>query len=136
MLSSTTLSEPTRVLLVDDNSAMLSRAGAVLADQCLIVGVVQDGPAALAAAKSLHPDVIVLDISMPGMNGLEVASRLRATGSTAAVVFLTVHDEDDFVLAAASAGGIGYVVKSRLVSDLPQAVREARAGRRFVSARR
>jgi DNA-binding NarL/FixJ family response regulator len=136
MPSSITLSEPTRVLLVDDNSAMLSRAGAVLSADCLIVGVVQDGRAALAAVKSLQPEVIVLDISMPGMNGLEVASRLRATGSTAAVVFLTVHDEDDFVLAAASAGGIGYVVKSRLVSDLPQAVREARAGRRFVSARR
>jgi DNA-binding NarL/FixJ family response regulator len=136
MPSSTTLSEPTRVLLVDDNSAMLSRAGAVLADQCLIVGVVQDGPAALAAAKSLHPDVIVLDISMPGMNGLEVASRLRAAESTAAIVFLTVHDEEEFVLAATSAGAIGYVLKSRLVSDLPAAVREARAGRRFVSVRR
>jgi DNA-binding NarL/FixJ family response regulator len=136
MPSSTTLSEPTRVLLVDDNSAMLSRAGAVLAGDCLIVGVVQDGPAALASAKSLHPDVIVLDISMPGMNGLEVASHLRAAGSTAAIVFLTVHAEEEFVVAAQSAGGIGYVLKSRLVSDLPEAVREARAGRRFVSVRR
>ena len=136
MPSSTTLSEPTRVLLVDDNSAMLSRAGAVLAEGCLIVGVVQDGRAALAAEKSLRPEVIVLDISMPGMNGLEVASRLRAAESTAAIVFLTVHDEEDFVLAATSAGGIGYVLKSRLVSDLPEAVREARAGRRFVSVRR
>jgi DNA-binding NarL/FixJ family response regulator len=136
MPSSTTLSEPTRVLLVDDNSAMLSRAGAVLADSSLIVGVAQDGRAALAAAKSSHPDVIVLDISMPGMNGLEVASRLRATGSTAAIVFLTVHDEEDFILAASLAGGTGYVLKSRLVSDLPEAVREARAGHRFVSVRR
>jgi len=130
------LSEPTRVLLVDDNAAMLSRAGAVLGPECLIVGVVQDGPAAIAAARSLKPEVIVLDISMPGMNGLEVASHLRATGSTSALVFLTVHAEDEFILAAAAAGGIGYVLKSRLVSDLPEAVREARAGRRFVSARR
>ena len=70
---------------------------------------------------------------MPGMNGLEVARHLRTTGSTAAVVFLTVHDEEEFVDAAKAAGAIGYVVKPRLASDLMLAVREARAGRTFVS---
>ena len=70
---------------------------------------------------------------MPGMTGLEIASRLRRSGSTAAVVFLTVHDEEDFVLAAKAAGAIGYVVKTRLVSDLVVAVQEAHAGRPFVS---
>lgn len=123
-----------RVLIVDDNDAMLARASAVLAQDCVIVGAVRDGSAALAAANALQPEVVVLDISMPGMSGLEVASRLRAAGSTVAIVFLTVHGDEAFVLAAKLAGGIGYVVKPRIVSDLPVAVRAAQAGRPFVSA--
>jgi DNA-binding NarL/FixJ family response regulator len=122
-----------RILLVDDNEEMLIRAEAVLTAPCEVVGFARDGGAALAAARSLHPDVIVLDISMPGMNGLELAARLRESGSTAAVVFLTVHHEQEFVTAARAAGGIGYVVKPRLASDLMLAVREALAGREFVS---
>lgn len=134
MPSSTTSSSPTRVLLVDDSEAMLARAAAALAGECGIVGAVTDGLAALAAAQSLQPDVVVLDISMPGISGLQVASRLSAAGVMAAIVFLTVHDGEEFVLAAKLAGATGYVVKTRLVVDLPVAVREARAGRSFVSA--
>jgi DNA-binding NarL/FixJ family response regulator len=126
--------QATRVLLVDDSEAMLDRASRVLSPGCVIVGAVKDGAAALEAATALQPDVIVLDISMPGMTGLEVAARLREEGSTAAVVFLTVHDDREFVGAATSAGGTGYVVKLRLASDLMVAVQEARAGRSFVSA--
>jgi DNA-binding NarL/FixJ family response regulator len=133
MLSSTTSSEPARVLLVDDNTAMLARAAAVLTPGCRIVGAVTDGRAALDVAATLRPDVIVLDISMPGMTGFEIASGLRQAGSTAAIVFLTVHDEEAFVLAGKAVGGIGYVVKPRLQSDLAIAVREALAGRPFVS---
>jgi CheY-like chemotaxis protein len=136
MQSSTTSSEPVRVLLVDDNEAMLTRAAAVLTPCCVIVAAVRDGRAALDAARTLRPDVIVLDISMPGMTGFEVATRLRERGSTAAVVFLTVHNDEEVVAAARAAGGIGYVVKPRLVSDLMLAVREARVGRPFVSALR
>ena len=134
MQSSTTSSELARVLLVDDNDAMLARAAAVLSPSCVVVGTVKDGAAALEAAQALRPDVIVLDICMPGMTGFEVASRLRERGSTAAVVFLTILQDEEFVLAAKAAGGIGYVVKRRLVSDLSLAVREARARRPFVSA--
>ena len=123
-----------RVLLADDSEAMLSRASAVLKPNCEIVGAVKDGQAALQAAAALHPDVIVLDISMPGMTGLEVAARLRKAGSTTPVVFLTVHDDEEFVQAATRAGGTGYVVKLRLAADLMPAVQEARAGRSFVSA--
>jgi len=112
---------------------MLARAASVLTPGCLVVGSARDGLAALEAARTLHPDVIVLDISMPGMTGLEIACHLRRAGSTAAVVFLTVHDEDEIVSAARAAGGIGYVVKSRLASDLRFAVDEAVAGRQFVS---
>jgi two-component system response regulator NreC len=132
MPSSTTSCEP-RVLLVDDNEAMLARAASALTPGCLVVGAAKEGQSALEAARNLHPDVIVLDISMPGMSGLEIASCLREAGSTAALVFLTVHDEEEIVSAAKAAGGIGYVVKSRLVSDLAVAVREAVAGRPFVS---
>jgi len=99
----------------------------------MVVGTVKDGLAALTAAGALLPDVIVLDISMPGMNGFEVAARLRQTGSKAALVFLTVHNDEDFVAEAKAVGGIGYVVKSRLVSDLTLAVLEAQAGHPFVS---
>ena len=136
MPSSTTSSEVTRVLIVDDNEEMLSRAAAVLESGCVVVGAVKNGPAALQAAGSLHPDVIVLDIGMAGMNGFEVATRLRDSGSTAAVVFFTVHEDEEFVAAAKAVGGIGYVVKPRLGADLLLAVREAKARRSFVSAMR
>ena len=69
-----------RVLLVDDSDVILERATATLSHEYEIVGAVKDGPAALAAVGALKPDVIVLDISMPGMSGLEVASRLRRAG--------------------------------------------------------
>src|SRR5262245_21741167 len=100
-----TLSERARVLLADDNEAMLARAGAVLARSCDVVGAVKDGPAAVEAAMTLRPDVVVLDVSMPGMTGFEVASRLREEGSTAALVFLTVHEDEAFVVAARAVGG-------------------------------
>jgi DNA-binding NarL/FixJ family response regulator len=129
-----TLSDAARVLIVDDNEEMLARSATLLTPACDVVGAVKDGRAALDAAESLAPDVIVLDISMPGMTGLEVATRLRARGSKVAVVFLTVHDESDVIRAAKVVGGIGYVLKRRLASDLVVAVQEAVAGRPFVSS--
>lgn len=126
-------SERSRVLLVDDNDAILARASAVLAAACVVVGTAKDGPSALLAAEALRPDVIVLDISMPRMSGFEVAAKLRESGSTAALVFLTVHADDDFVAAARALGIICYVVKPRLAADLLHAVTEAHAGRGFVS---
>lgn len=113
---------------------MIERAAAVLRPDCVVVGTANNGADALGAVDTLRPDVVVLDISMPGMTGLEVASALRHQGSSAAVVFLTVHDDQDFVAAAQEAGGTGYVVKRRLAADLMTAVQEARAGRSFVSA--
>jgi|SRR4030095_131207 DNA-binding NarL/FixJ family response regulator len=131
----TALDHP-RVLLVDDSEVMLERATATLSKDCQVVGAVKDGPSALEAARTLRPDVIVLDISMPGMNGLEVAGRLRRAGSMVPIVFLTIHDDDELVQATQEAGGIGYVVKTMLPSDLVIAVNEACAGRRYVSQMR
>ena len=122
-----------RVLLVDDHEAMLMRAAGVLKTSCTIVGTAMNGRAGIDAAATLQPDVIVLDVSMPGMNGLEVAASLREAGSTAALIFFTVHQEQDLVAAALAAGALGYVTKQRLSTDLEHAVREAHAGRRFVS---
>ena len=122
-----------KVLLVDDSEKTLARAKLVLSARYVVVGAVTSGQAALEAARSLKPDVVVLDISMPGMTGFELAERLRAAGSTAHLVFLTVHEEQELILAAKNAGAIGYVVKSRLQSDLEMAVREACASRPFQS---
>jgi DNA-binding NarL/FixJ family response regulator len=125
--------ERPRVLLVDDNEMVLEYSVAMLSPWCVIVGALRDGKALLDWIGALQPDVVVLDISMPGMTGLEVALRLRRAGSTVPIVFLTVHYEEEFVEAAHEAGAFGYVLKRRLQSDLLTAIAEARAGRQFVS---
>jgi PAS domain S-box-containing protein len=122
-----------RVLLVDDNDDMLARAGEALTPACVVAGKARNGKAALEAAEVLRPDVIVLDISMPDMTGFEVAAHLRQTSSAAAIVFLSVHEGDEYLLAARAAGAVGYVVKSRLASDLLPAVHDAQVRRRLDS---
>ena len=121
------------MLLADDHPAMLALTATALAEEYLVVGRVGDGHELLADAERLHPDVIVLDISMPGLNGIEAARRLRSSHNPARLVFLTVHEDRDFARAALDAGGLGYVVKTRLVSDLLPAIRAALADRRFIS---
>ena len=111
-----------RVLIVDDNDAMRACTASLLADEFRIVGTAIDGDTAIAMVTALQPDVVVLDISLPDMSGLEVAALLRRMGSKSAVVFLTVHDQDDLVEAARAVGAVGYVVKSRMLADLPAAV--------------
>ena len=88
---------------------------------------------ALKAVKELKPDILVLDISMPVMDGIETAQRLRQANSKTRIVFLTVHDDPEFASAAMDAGAMGYVIKSRMVSDLLVAINEVYAGRTFVS---
>jgi DNA-binding NarL/FixJ family response regulator len=122
-----------RLLLADDHPAMLALAAAALADECLVVGKVSDGYELLAEAERLHPDVIVLDITMPRLDGIEAARQLRRSDRPARLVFLTVHENRAFAGAALDAGGLGYVVKTRLASDLLPAIRAALADRRFVS---
>src|SRR3954468_3370101 len=95
--STTTLSERARVLLVDDNEGMLARAASALSPDYEIVGSIKSGQAALKAAIAIQPDVIVMDISMPGMNGLEAAANLRAAGSTAGLVCFTADQEEDLI---------------------------------------
>ncbi len=122
-----------RILLADDHREMLKRVVHLLQSDFEVVGAVNDGQALLEAASQLRPDVVVLDISMPVMSGLEAADRLRGAGSKAKVVFLTVHADPDFVHESRASGALGYVVKPRLTSDLVPAIKEALANRSFVS---
>ena len=125
--------ERPRVLLADDHPAMLALTANALAGECLVVGTVGDGRALLAEAERLHPDLIVLDITMPRLDGIEAARQLRRSHRPARLVFLTVHEDADFARAALEAGGHGYVVKARLATDLLPAIRAALADRRFIS---
>lgn len=122
-----------RVLLADDNPSMLQAARRILEPEFQVVGTVHDGQAVLEAADALRPDILILDISMGMLNGLEAARLLTRTMSKAKIVFLTVHQDQEFVEEAFSVGALGYVVKPRLGTDLLLAVREALMGRTFVS---
>jgi len=128
-----TLPQLARLLLADDHAAMLAQVVKRLTGTFEIVGSVTNGLDLLQAAARLNPEVVVLDITMPGMDGIEVARQLKRAGCRAKLVFLTVHNDPDYVHAAFQAGGTAYVVKSRLASDLVTAIRETLAGRSFVS---
>jgi len=123
----------TRVLLADDHQAVLDRVCGLLGDGFEVIGAVNNGRDAVVEAERLDPDVLVIDISMPILNGLQAAGRLRAAHSRTKVIFLTVHTDHDFVAAALSAGASGYVAKADIATDLVPAIREAVAGRLFVS---
>jgi DNA-binding NarL/FixJ family response regulator len=122
-----------RVLLADDHEDFLAVEARHLEPEFDVVKAVGDGRALLEEAARLEPDILVLDISMPVLSGLDAARRLQASGCQARIVFLTVHDDPDYVRAALAAGALGYVVKCRLASDLLLAMHEALAGRSFVS---
>ncbi len=122
-----------RILLADDHGAVLKSVAEVLAPYFDVVGAVRDGSALVEAAKSLDPDVLVVDISMPVLNGIQAVAQLQHDGSRAKVVFLTINEGDDFVQACFAVGANGYVVKSLLVSDLVLAVNEVLAGHNFVT---
>jgi DNA-binding NarL/FixJ family response regulator len=122
-----------RVLLADDHQTILTLTADSLAGEYSVVGTATDGSELVAEAERLHPDVIVLDITMPRLDGIEAAQQLRHLRQGARLVFLTVHEDADYARAALEAGGLGYVVKARLASDLLPAIRAALADRRFVS---
>jgi DNA-binding NarL/FixJ family response regulator len=121
-----------RVLLADDHEAILDRVRAVLGEDFDIVGTVNNGRDAIVEVQRLDPDVLVIDISMPILNGLQTVSQLRSNRRTK-VVFLTVHKDHDFVEAAFSAGASAYVVKADVTTDLVPAIRDALEGCRYIS---
>ena len=122
-----------RVLLADDHQAVLQRVCGLLGEDFDIVGTVNNGRDAVVATLRLNPDVLVIDISMPILNGLQAAQQLRSAKHSTRVVFLTVHRDEEFVDAALSAGASGYVTKSDVATDLIPAISEALAGRIYMS---
>jgi DNA-binding NarL/FixJ family response regulator len=123
-----------RVVLADDNIQVLEYVRDFLsANCCEVVGIVTDGQAAIEAATKLLPDVVVLDLSMPLLNGIEAAKRMLEANPSTRIVFLTVEKDPDTCHAALETGACGYVLKPRLATDLIPAIELAKDGRRFVS---
>ena len=125
--------EPTRVLLADDAPEMLDMVQHLLEKDCDIVGLAHNGEEALEAVGTLDPDLVILDISMPLIDGFQVARRLRERGHRAKIIFVTVHEDRDYIEAAWMAGALGYVLKSQLATDLMLALPEVLAGKTFSS---
>ena len=121
------------MLLADDFPLFLERVSSVLEPAFEVVERVGDGQSLLEAATKLDPDLIVTDLSMPILNGLEAMKRLMESGCTAKIVFLTVNTDPDVVQASLAAGALAYVAKNQLAADLLPAIREALAGRIFIS---
>jgi DNA-binding NarL/FixJ family response regulator len=121
-----------RVLLADDHIAFLESVKRLVEAAFDVVALAGGGRQALELARRLQPDVVVLDIGMPGLDGFQTLEQLRRQNPEARVVFLTMHRDDDFVSAAINAGAHGYVLKSRAAMDLISAIHHALAGRLFV----
>lgn len=123
-----------RVLIAEDHPAMRARLASFLESEFDIVANVTSGLAAVEAAGKFIPDVFILDVSMPILDGPDVARRLKAQGCDAKIVFLSVSRDADQVATCFAAGGDAYVSKMSMATDLIYAITEVLAGRKFVSA--
>ena len=122
-----------RVLLADDHTLLLGALEKLLADECDVVGQVSDGRALVTAAEELKPDVIVLDISMPLLNGVEAARQIKQKLRNVKLVFLTMNEDADLAAEAFRAGASAYLLKRSATSELPLAIREVMQGRSYVT---
>lgn len=122
-----------RILLADDHRILTGGLRSLLEPEFDLVEIVEDGRQLVARAKELKPDVIVADITVPLLNGLEAVGQLRKAGSTAKVVFLTMHRDVSYAIKAFELGASAFVVKHSAPSELVSAIREALVGRTFVS---
>ena len=125
--------ERPRIFLADDHAEFLALAVRLVESEFEVVKTFGDGQAMVNEVAAHDPDLLVLDISMPGLNGIEAALQLKEAGRKTKIVFLTVHQDSDYLRSALATGALGYVVKDRLALDLIAALREVLAGRRFVS---
>jgi DNA-binding NarL/FixJ family response regulator len=121
-----------RVVVADDHAGVLQAATSILAQAFDVVSSVLDGEAAVDATLRSRPDAVVLDIDMPRLDGFRTAARIRSSGSDARIVFLSSHDDDDFVIAGMTRGASAFVAKPRMDRDLVLAVGQVLAGRSFV----
>ena len=133
MCKVSTVTKHIRLILVDDNPAVSSQVIRLLPSGFEVVGMLEDGAGLRGALQEHQPDIIVLDITLPGLSGIALALQLRDAGVAARIVFLTVHNDPDYVRAALAAGAAAYVVKTRLSLDLLPALEAVIEGRRFIS---
>ena len=122
-----------RLLLADDHTLLLEGIRLMLEPEFELVGSVEDGQALLAAAEKLKPDVILLDISMPVLNGIDAARQLRKIIPSSRLIFLTMHGDADYVTEAFRVGASGYLLKRSAASELVTAIREVLKGHHYVS---
>ena len=121
------------VLLADDRKDFLETVARLLQPEFDVLGTATNGKALISATERFKPDVVIVDISMPVLNGIEAVRRLRDSCTKAQFVFLTVHESSDYIDAALATGALGYVVKSHLATDLSDAIKAANAGRPYLS---
>ena len=126
--------QPIRVLLADDHRIFREALRMVLAAECEVVGEASDGEQAVAIAAQLKPDVVVMDVGMPGIGGLAAARRIAREVPACKVLVLSQYDDEEYVLEAfGEAGCAGYVVKTDAAAELLSAVRAVHSGRRYLS---
>lgn len=125
--------KPVRIVIADDNKEMQKAIVDLLEPQFDVVAAVTDGRALVEAVERLNPDVALVDISMPILNGIDAVTQITARNSHVSVVFLTVNEDRDFVRAALKAGGLGYVVKRQMATDTIPAIMAVLDGRTFIS---
>jgi len=123
-----------RIIVADDNPAMLQQVVSVLRSEFDIVATATDGAAARECIERYHPDVAVLDLLMPHVNGIELTSELIRSGNSIRVILCSVETDQDIIDAAFKAGAAGYVFKVQMVKDLIPAIKSVVAGRQFKSS--
>ena len=122
-----------RVLLADDHPAVIESLRAVVEPEFEVVATVGDGNALVAAVETLDPDVIVTDLSMPGLNGIAAAARILGSNPAARIVFVTVHNQPEMMEKCLAIGALGYVLKLRAGDDLVPAIHAVLRGQRHLS---
>ena len=127
-------SDPIRVLLVDDHAILRQGVHALLAREpdILVVGEAEDGQQAVDLVEELHPDVVIMDIVMPRMNGLEATRRLKELHPEVRTLILSMYDDQEYVVQIIQAGACGYVLKRVVTEDLVRAIHEVHAGGSFL----
>jgi DNA-binding NarL/FixJ family response regulator len=122
-----------RVLLADDHTLLLEAFRKLLEPECDVVGTATDGRAVLDMAERLKPDVVVMDIAMPLLNGLDAGQQLKQLMPDVEIIFLTVNEDPDFAAEAFRVGASGYVLKGSAASELFQAIREVLQGKTYLT---
>jgi DNA-binding NarL/FixJ family response regulator len=122
-----------RVVVAEDNEMMARTISRIVQSHCDVVRVVRDGQSAITAVLELQPDVLLLDIQMPVLDGIQAVRRLRALNCTCRIVMVTGFEDQEFIDASIIAGANGFVFKSKMTGDLLHAIEEVLAERTFVS---